>query len=81
MDTGAWRAAVHRAARSPTRLSDFHFPLLMQETLELRFRSLVWEDPLMKEMAPHSSILAWRIPWTLEPGGLQPMGSQGVGYD
>ena len=37
---------------------------------------LGWEDPLEKEMAPHSSILAWRIPWTEEPGGLQSMGSQ-----
>ena len=37
-------------------------------------RSLGWEDPLEKEMATHSSILAWRIPWTEEPGGLQSMG-------
>ena len=39
------------------------------------------EDPLEKEMATHSSILAWRIPWTEEPGGLQSMGSQRAGYD
>ena len=39
------------------------------------------EDPLEKEMATHSSILAWRIPWTEEPGGLQSMGTQRVGYD
>ena len=39
------------------------------------------EDPLEKEMATHSSILAWRIPWTEEPGGLQPMGLQRVGHD
>ena len=38
--------------------------------------SLGWEDPLEEEMATHSSILAWRIPWTEEPGGLQSMGSQ-----
>ena len=44
-------------------------------------RSLTWEDPLEKEMATHSSILAWRIPWTEEPGGLQSMGSQRVGHD
>ena len=44
-------------------------------------RSLGQEDPLEKEMATHSSILAWRIPWTEEPGGLQPMGSQRVGHD
>ena len=41
-------------------------------------RSLGWEDPLEKEMAIHSSILAWRIPWTEEHGGLQPMGLQRV---
>ena len=45
----------------------------MQET---RVRSLGWEDPLEKEMATHSSTLAWRIPWTEEPGGLQSTGSQ-----
>ena len=39
------------------------------------------EDSLEKGMATHSSILAWRIPWTEEPGGLQPMGSQKVGHD
>ena len=50
----------------------------MQET---RVRSLGGEDPLEKEMATHSCILAWRIPWMEEPGGLQPMGSQRVGHD
>ena len=44
-------------------------------------RSLGREDPLEKEMATHSSILAWRIPWTEEPGGLQSAGSQRVGHD
>ena len=44
-------------------------------------RSLGREDPLEKEMATHSSILAWRIPWTEEPDGLQSMGSQRVGHD
>ena len=43
--------------------------------------SLGWEDPLEKEMATHSSILAWRIPWTEEPGGLQSTGSQRVGHN
>ena len=43
--------------------------------------SLGWEDPLEKEMATHSSILAWRIPWTEEPGGLQSMRSQRVGHN
>ena len=44
-------------------------------------QSLGWEDPLEKEIATHSSILAWRIPWTEEPGGPQSMGSQRVGHD
>ena len=44
-------------------------------------RSLGWEDLLEKEMATHSSILAWKIPWTEEPVGLQSMGSQRVGHD
>ena len=44
-------------------------------------RSLGWEDPLEKEMAPHSSTLAWKIPWTEEPGRLQFMGSQRIGHD
>ena len=48
---------------------------------ETRVRSLGLEDPLEKEMAPHSSILAWKIPWTEEPGGLQFMGLQRVGHD
>ena len=43
--------------------------------------SLGWEDLLEKEMATHSSILAWRIPWTEEPGGVQSMGLQRVGHD
>ena len=50
----------------------------MQETW---VQSLDWEDPLEEEMATHSSILAWRIPWTEEPGGLQSMMLQRVGYD
>ena len=44
-------------------------------------QSLRWEDPLEKEMATHSSILAWRTPWTEEPGGLKSIGSQRVGHD
>ena len=44
-------------------------------------RSLDWEDPLEKGMATHSSILAWKIPWAEEPGGLQSMGSQRVRDD
>ena len=52
--------------------------LAMQETQD---RSLGGEDPLEKGMAIHSGILAWRIPWTEEPGGLQAMWSQRVGHD
>ena len=48
---------------------------------ETQVQSLGREDPLEREMATHSSILAWRIPWTEEPGGLQSMGSQRVGHD
>ena len=44
-------------------------------------QSLGWEEPLEKGMATHCSILAWRIPWTEEPGGLQSMGSQSVGHN
>ena len=48
---------------------------------EIRVQSLGWEDLLEKEMATHSSILAWKIPWTEEPGRVQSMGSQRVGHD
>ena len=47
----------------------------------MQVRSLGTEDVLEQEMATHSSILAWKIPWTEEPGGLQSMGSQLVGHD
>ena len=53
----------------------------MQEPQETRVPSLGGEDPLEKGMATHSSILAWRIPWTEEPGGVQSMGSQRVRHD
>ena len=48
---------------------------------EAQVRSLGWEDPLEKEIATHSSILVWEIPWTGESGGLQSMGSQRVGHN
>ena len=48
---------------------------------ETQVQALGWEDPLEKEMATHSSILAWKIPWTEEPGELQFMGSQRVGHN
>ena len=53
----------------------------MQETQETQVLALGWKDPLEEEMATHSSILAWRIPWTEEPGRLQFMGSQSVGHN
>ena len=48
---------------------------------ETRVQALAWEDPLEKEMAIHSSTIAWKIPWTEEPGRPQSMGSQRVGHD
>ena len=67
MDGGAWWATVHGVAKSLTRLSDF--------TFTFHFHALE------KEMATHSSVLAWTVPGTEEPGGLQSMGSQRVGHD
>ena len=67
MDGGAWWAAVHGIAKSRTRLSDF--------TFTFHFHALE------KEMATHSSVLAWRVPGTGEPGGLPSMGSHRVGHD
>ena len=67
MDRGAWWAAVHGVTKSRTRLSDF--------TLTFHFHAPE------KEMATHSSVLAWRIPGTGEPGGLLSMGSHRVGHD
>ena len=54
-----------------------HLPAMWETWI----RSLGQEDPLEKEMSTHSSILAWRIPWAEEPGGLRSMGSQRVGHD
>ena len=67
MDEGAWWAAVHGVAKSRTRLSDF--------TFTFHFHALE------KEMATHSSVLAWRIPGMGEPGGLPSMGLHRVGHD
>ena len=67
MDGGAWWAAVHGVSKSQTQLSDFNFTF--------HFHALE------KEMATHSSVLAWRILGTVEPGGLLSMGSQRVGHD
>ena len=67
MDGGAWWAAVHGVMKSGTQLSDF--------TFTFHFHALE------KEMATHSSVLAWKIPWTDEPGGLQCKGLQRVRHD
>ena len=67
MDGGAWEAAVHGVTKSQTQLSDFTF------TFDFH--------ALEKEMATHSSVLAWRIPGTGEPGRLQSMGLLRVGHD
>ena len=67
MDGGAWWAAVHVVAKSRTWLSDFTFTFHFHK--------------LEKEMATHSSVLAWRIPGTGEPGGLPSLGSHRVGHD
>ncbi len=67
MDRGAWWATVHGVAKSRIRLSDF--------TFTFHFHALE------KEMATHSSVLAWRIPGMGEPGGLPSMGSHRVGHD
>ena len=66
MDGGAWKAAVHGVTEGRTRLSDFTFTFHFQA---------------LEEMATHSSVLAWRIPGTGEPGGLLSMGSHRVGHD
>ena len=52
----------------------------VQETQETQVQSLVWDDSLEQEMATHSGILAWKIPWTEEPGRLQFIGLQRVGH-
>ena len=67
MDRGAWQAVVHGVARSQTRLNNFTFTFPFHA--------------LEKEMATHSSVLAWRNPRTVEPGGLPSKGSHRVGHD
>ena len=67
MDGGAWKAAVHGVAEGRTRLSDFTFTFHLHA--------------LEREMATHSSVLAWRIPGAGEPGGLLSLGLHRVGHD
>ena len=75
LNLGAFKTGFSGGAAGKKKKKN-HLP--MQEML-------VWsvgqEDPLKEGMATHSSVLAWRTPWTEEPGGLQSMGSQGVGHD
>ena len=56
-------------------------PPAVQEAQETQVQSLDWEDRLEKGMAIHSGILTWRVPWTVEPGGLQSTGLQTVSHD
>ena len=91
MDRGVWQATVHGVTRSGTCLSmhaqvlRYGFPggsvVKNPAANEAWTQSLGLQKPLEEEMATHSSNLAWRIPWTEEPGGLQSMGSQRVGHD
>ena len=70
----------HDIAGLPRQHSGKESACECREMQETRVRSWGWEDLLEEEMATHSSILAWKILWTEEPGGLQSMGSQGVGH-
>ena len=97
MDRGSWWASVHGvtrvghnlATKPPPQLKYRGFPggsvvknlLAMQEMQERCVWTLDQEDPLEEGLATHSSILAWRIPWTEEPGGLQSTGLQRVGHN
>ena len=84
---------IHKKISTKITLKNLHVQLLKWASLvaqmvknllamrETWVRSLSWEDSLEEGMAAHSSILAWEIPWTEEPGRLQSMGSQRVGHD
>ena len=76
MNGGAWLAAVHGVAKSQTRLS-----VTKSRTRQSDFTSTFHFHALKKEMATHSSVLAWRIPGTGEPDGLPSLGSHRVGHD
>ena len=65
----------------PLWLSSKEYACCRSCRTETRVRSLVWEDPLEEDTATHSNILAWGIPWTQEPGGLQTLDLQKVGHD
>ena len=82
MDRGAWQATVHGVTRSRTQLNTFFLSFVakvvknLPATQKTQVQSLGWEDPLEMEIVTQSSILAWRIPLTEEPGRVQSMGSQ-----
>ena len=87
MDREAWQPVVHGVAKSQTRLKRLNMHALVAQMVknlpavqETRVLFLGLEDPLEEKMAAHSSILAWKIPWREEPGGLQSMGLQKVGH-
>ena len=69
LNSGSWASLVAQAVKC------------LHATRETWVQYLGWEDPLEKEMATHSSTLAWKIPWTEKPGGLQSLRSQRVGHD
>ena len=86
MDREAWRAEVHGVTKSWTRPSDWTEQVAQWvKNPPSRYEMWVWslcqEDPLEEGIATHSSTLAWRIPWTEEPDGLESMGSQRVWYE
>ena len=83
-----WVHSKHFIVKSSTLFSSASvansiniYPKRLPAMRETWVQSLGWEDPLEKEMETHSSILAWKIPWTEEPGGLQSMGLQRDGHD
>ena len=88
MDGGAWRAPVHRVAKSRTRMSTYivvtntrYQQFIININTEMLVQSLDQEGPLEEGMATHSSVLAWRIPGTGEPGGLPSLGLHRVRHD
>ena len=78
-DLGPLKCLIENLASQMAQWKRILLP--MQETQEIRVRSLGWEEPLEEGMANHSSILAWRIPQTEEPDRLQSTGLQRVGHD
>ena len=88
MSAAMLSASLHLKTIINQNIEYFYEASLVAQTIkrlpamrETRVQPLGWEDPLEKEMATHSSTLAWKIPWTEEPGRLQSMGSQRVGHD